>query len=169
MEALQAKAKIISAWCLFTGIEISYTKLRTFGVHWGIWRKDPPLIVFGKGWVPRSITMLRDGTLKHLGLKSDMDAGNNVQKAECIDNIKSLGEKVTRAILRSRDKCTALGYCVRTNVGYRAQNSSWSLEDFEKVDAKFLALVKRATLNMQSFPGRLLTSERRHEGWGSSL
>ena len=53
--------------------------------------------------------MLRDGTLKHLGLKSDMDAGNNAQKVECMDNIRSLGEKVTRAISRSRDKCTAGG------------------------------------------------------------
>ena len=92
MEALLAKAKIISAWCLFTGIEISYTKLRIFGVHWGIWRKDPPLIVYGKGWAPRLITRLRDGTLKHLGLKSDMDAGNIAQKVECMVNIRSLGE-----------------------------------------------------------------------------
>ena len=89
-------------------------------MHWGIWRKDPPLLVYGKGWEARAIPMLRDGTLKHLGLKSDMDAANNAQRADCLDNIRTLGEKVTRAISRSRDKCTALGYCVRTNVEYRA-------------------------------------------------
>ena len=33
MEALQRKAHLISAWCILTGKEISYTKLRTFGVH----------------------------------------------------------------------------------------------------------------------------------------
>ena len=32
MAALQTKAHLISAWCILTGIEISYTKLRTF---WG--------------------------------------------------------------------------------------------------------------------------------------
>ncbi len=57
IEALQAKAHLISAWCIFTGIEISYTKLRSFGVHWGVPRKDPPLIVHSKGWAPRSISM----------------------------------------------------------------------------------------------------------------
>ena len=45
MEALQAKANLISAWCIFTGIEISYTKLRTFGVHWGVPQVNTPLIV----------------------------------------------------------------------------------------------------------------------------
>ncbi len=53
MEALQAKAHLISAWCILTGIEISHTKLRNFGVHWGVHKIDPPLLVHSKRWVRR--------------------------------------------------------------------------------------------------------------------
>ena len=166
MEALQAKADIISAWCLLTGIEISVKKLRTFGVHWGIWRKDNPLLVHTKGWTPMEIKVRNDGSLKHLGVKSDMDTHHNIQKAECKETISGLGKTITGAISRSRDKCTAIGYCVRTNVGYRAQHCSWSLKEFEEVDSTFLSLVKKATLNMNSFPGRLLTSSKKDGGLG---
>ena len=78
MEALQAKAHLISAWCILTGIEISYTKLRTFGIHWGPRKKNNPLIVHSKEWAPSKVPMLDDGTLKHLGLKSDMDANHSI-------------------------------------------------------------------------------------------
>ncbi len=65
MAALQAKAHLISAWCILTGIEISYTKLRTFGVHWGVHKVDPPLLVHSSGWIRRAIVTKNDGTLKH--------------------------------------------------------------------------------------------------------
>ena len=38
------------------------------------------------------------------------------------------------------------------------------MKEFEEVDKKFLSLVKKATLNMKSFPSRLLTSCRKHGG-----
>jgi hypothetical protein len=95
-----------------------------------------------------------------------MDANHNIQKHDCIKNIKALGETIMGAISRSRDKCCAIGYCVRTNIGYRAQYCSWSLKDYAEVDGLFLSLVKKATLNMRSFPSRLLTSNRKHGGLG---
>ena len=88
-------------------------KLRTFGVHWGIWRKDNPLLVHTKGWTPMEIKVRNDGSLKHLGVKSDMDTHHTIQKAECKETISELGRTITGAISRSRDKCTAIGYCVR--------------------------------------------------------
>ena len=157
---------IISAWCILSGIEISHTKLRTFGIHWGISKKNEPLVVHSKGWIPSEVAMLEDGTLKYLGLKSDMDSSHNIQKSDCIKTIKSLGETIMGAIARSRDRCCAIGYCVRTNVGYRAQHSAWSPKDYSEVDGTFLALVKKATLNMNSFPSRMLTSRRKHGGLG---
>ncbi len=87
MAALQAKAHLISAWCILTGIEISYTKLRTFGVHWGVQKSDPPLLVHSAGWIRRNILTKHDGTLKHLGVMSDMDASNTIQKLDCMNAI----------------------------------------------------------------------------------
>jgi hypothetical protein len=63
MAALQAKAHLISAWCILTGIEISFTKLRTFGIHWGVRKRDPQLVVHGVGWCRREIITKADGTL----------------------------------------------------------------------------------------------------------
>jgi hypothetical protein len=97
-----------------------------------------------------------------------MDGFHSVQKSECEEKIKELGVTVMGAIARSRDRCTAIGYCVRTNVTYRAKHSAWTLKDYKEVDGKFLALVKKATLNMANFPNRLLTSYRKHGGSGSS-
>ena len=65
MEALQSKAHLISAWCILTGIEISYTKLRTFGIHWGPKKYNTPLIVHSQDWTPSKVPMLEDGALKH--------------------------------------------------------------------------------------------------------
>ena len=36
--ALQTKANIVSGWCQYTGIEISKSKMRTFGAHWGVFK-----------------------------------------------------------------------------------------------------------------------------------
>ena len=117
MAALQAKAHLISAWCILTGIEILFTKLRTFGVHWGVWKKDPQLVVHGLGWRRREVITKADGTLKHRGIKTDMDASNHIQKLDCMLDIKTLGDKILTSISRSRDKCNAAAYCVRTNIG----------------------------------------------------
>ena len=83
-----------------------------------------------------------------------------------MSTIKSLGERILSSISRSRDKCNAAGYCVRTNIGYRAQNCSWTTKDFEDVDAKYLSLIRKCSLNLPGFPKRLLTSLRKHGGLG---
>ena len=87
-------------------------------------------MVHGLGWRRREIITKADGTLKHLGIKTDMDASNHIQKLDCMLDIKSLGDKILTSISRSRDKCNAAAYCVRTNIGYRAQNCSWTTKDF---------------------------------------
>ena len=62
-KALQNKADIVSAWCLFTGINISYDKLRTFGVHWGVHKGDnPPLTIQIGKWEEMQVGMKSDGT-----------------------------------------------------------------------------------------------------------
>ena len=54
--ALQNKSNIVSAWCIYTGIKISDTKMRTFGTHWGIHKgNNPTLKIYAKGWIPTGI------------------------------------------------------------------------------------------------------------------
>ena len=75
-----------------------------------MWKKDNPLLVHTKGRTQMEIKVLEDGSLKHLGVKSDMDTHHNIKKAECKITIGNLGKTIVGAISRSRDKCTAIGY-----------------------------------------------------------
>ena len=84
-KALQRKADIVSGWCQYTGIEISKTKMRTFGSHWGVYKgENPHLIIHGKDWEETNIPMKMDGTMKSLGVKFDMYVDNQVQLRECV-------------------------------------------------------------------------------------
>ena len=66
---LQTKADVVSGWCQFTGIEISQSKMRTFGTHWGENKgQNPPLVIHGKGWEKTEVPMKMDGTMKSLGV-----------------------------------------------------------------------------------------------------
>ena len=56
--ALQDKANMVSAWCIYTGIQISHTKMRTFGTHWGVHKGgNPELLIYTKGWKPIKVEM----------------------------------------------------------------------------------------------------------------
>ena len=49
------------------------------------------------------IKVLGDNTLKHLGVKSVMDAQHNIQIVECKETIGEFGKTITGAISRSRE------------------------------------------------------------------
>jgi hypothetical protein len=75
--ALQTKANIVSGWCQYTGIEISKSKMRNFGTHWGVFKgQNPPLVINGASWSPTDVPMRMDGTMKSLGVKFDMHVDN---------------------------------------------------------------------------------------------
>jgi hypothetical protein len=142
--ALQEKADIVSGWCQYTGIQISITKLRTFGTHWGVFKGDnPPLLIHGKDWKKTEVEMKMDGTMKCLGVKFDMHVDNQVQLAEYIETVDSKGDKIVMADVRRRDKMLAVGYCLLQNIVYRSQHCPWHLEEFEELDRKYVGLVKK--------------------------
>ena len=85
--ALQTKADVVSGWCQFTGIEISQSKMRTFGTHWGVYKgQNPPLVM--------EVPMKMDGTMKSLGVKFDMHVDNQVQLRECIETVKEKWDEI---------------------------------------------------------------------------
>jgi hypothetical protein len=131
-KALQTKADVVSGWCQYTGIEISKTKMRTFGTHWGVYkRKNPPPLIHGKKWEKTEVPMKMDGTMKSLGVKFDMHVDNQVQLRECIETVKGKGDRILIANGRRRDKMLAVGVCLLTNIVYRSQHCPWHLEEYE--------------------------------------
>ena len=165
--ALQSKSDLVSAWCIYTGIQISSTKMRTYGSHWGIHKGgNPKLITYTKGWIPTEVEMKMDGTMKSLGVKFDMHVDNQVQKHECIATITEKGVKINQAQARRRDKMLALSYILLTNVVYRSQHCPWHLEEFEELETAYIKQVKKAAKLINGFSTRLITINRRDGGLG---
>ncbi len=66
---LQAKADIVSGWCLIMGVKISHAKFRTFGMDWGTSRKlNGKLIIHTEGWTEILVDIRSEGVLTHLGM-----------------------------------------------------------------------------------------------------
>ena len=166
-DALQTKADIVSGWCQYTGIEISKTKMRTFGTHWGVFKgQNPPLLIHGTDWAVTEVEMKMDGTMKSLGVKFDMHVDNQVQLRECLETVKDKGDKIIIADGRRRDKMLAVGLCLLTNIVYRSQHCPWHLEEFEELDSAYVGLVKRVAKLIKGFPTRLILADKRDGGLG---
>ena len=108
--ALQTKANIVSGWCQYTGIEISKSKMRTFGSHWGVYKgQNPPLVIHGASWTSTEVPMKIDGTMKSLGVKFDMHVDNQVQLRECIETVKVKGIRYPQLMEGDGIRCLRLG------------------------------------------------------------
>ena len=78
--ALQAKADIVSGFCLIFGLEIAVKKkLRCFHLSWGNGERDAPdhILIHLQGWTPHPVPLQRDGLMKHLGVRWDMSVDND--------------------------------------------------------------------------------------------
>ena len=158
---------MVSGWCQYTGIEISKTKMRTFGTHWGVCKgENPPLLIHGANWEKTEVPMKMDGTMKSLGVKFDMHVDNQVQLRECIETVKEKGDKVLIANGRRRDKMLAVGICLLTNIVYRSQHCPWHLEEYEKLDTAYVGLVKKVAKLIRGFPRRLIFADNKDGGLG---
>jgi hypothetical protein len=165
--ALQTKADVVSGWCQFTGIEISQSKMRTFGTHWGVYKgQNPPLVIHGKGWKETEVPMKMDGTMKSLGVKFDMHVDNQVQLRECIETVKEKGDRILIADGRRRDKMLVVGVCLLTNIVYRSQHCPWHFEEYEKLDTAYVGQVKKVAKLIKGFPRRLIFADKKDGGLG---
>jgi hypothetical protein len=79
--ALQRSADIVSAFCILFDVKLSMAKFRAFMVIWGNDKReiDDKLVIHTKGWVAHEITLVSDGSFKHLGVVSNLDASSDTQ------------------------------------------------------------------------------------------
>jgi hypothetical protein len=131
MAELQKKADIISGWCLLTGIKVATSKLRTFGLQWGV-RKEEKMEMWlteGPG-VRTRVEVKSEGIMTHLGIIWNMDTHNKKQWEDIKLVIERMGNIIMRGKGTNRDKVTVLNYCLRATVLYRMQYCAWGLEKF---------------------------------------
>jgi hypothetical protein len=76
LTGLQMKADIAFAFAIIFGLDIPYSKLRTFlHLHNGRIQRSEPLIIHTTGWKPQNIPVATSGELKALGNKYDISNG----------------------------------------------------------------------------------------------
>ena len=68
IEGLQRKADIISGWCMATGVKVAVSKLRTFGIVWGVDKgKMETIVLTESGGGKKEVEVKADGTWTCMG------------------------------------------------------------------------------------------------------
>ena len=164
---LQAKADIVSGWCLIMGVKISHAKFRTFGLDWGVKRKTSGnLIVHKEGWTEVLVDVRSDGVLTHLGMVWNTDLKNKELWGTITERLEDLGWRIARTWVRQGDKMLAMNYCLRADICYRLQFANWSLEKYKKLDEIYIRTVRRITKNMTSYPALPIMIGKQDGGLG---
>ena len=74
LEGLQQKADIISGWCMATGVKVAVSKLRTFGIVWGVDKGEKQTIwLTESGGGKKEVEVKADGIMTHLWITWNMD------------------------------------------------------------------------------------------------
>ncbi len=119
---LQAKADIVSGWCLIMGVKVSHAKFRTFGMDWGTTRKiTDKLVIHTQGWTEVLVDIRGDGVLTHLGMVWNTDLENKELWSQIVDRVEDLGWRIARSWVRAGDKAMAMSYCFKSDISYRLQ------------------------------------------------
>jgi hypothetical protein len=121
-EKLQAKADVMSAWCLLSNVNMNVGKLRTFGILWGVDKGSCQKLAIngdGEGWSKVLVDINHDGIMTHLGVVWNMDANNDKQFEMLKETLETLGARILRHRGRVGDKLLELEYCLRSNIVYR--------------------------------------------------
>ena len=106
---LQAKADVVSAWCIIMGVKISHAKFRTFGMDWGTKKKvEGKLIIHTEGWTEVLVDVKSDGVLTHLGMVWNTDMKNKELWNGIAAKIEDLGWRIARTWVRAGDKLMAM-------------------------------------------------------------
>ena len=136
-EALQAKADIVSAFCLIFGLEVAVQKkLRCFHLKWCA---DDPLVpdhmvIHLAGWRPHSVPLQTDGLMKHLGVRWDMSLHNATQEMLATEQLSlAVGRLTTMPCTMDLKKVVLEGSIFQSLV-FHLKFASWSLERFHKLD-----------------------------------
>ena len=167
LEGLQAKADIISGWCMATGVKVAVSKLRTFGMIWGIDKGESQKIVLtGDKGDRTEVEVKADGIMTHLGVIWNMDLYGDRQWKETKKVIEKMGEVIMRSTGRMRDKITAINYCLKATVLYRIQYCTWGLDKYRELDIAMNKVLRKVTKNMRSYPGSLLMMDKGDGGLG---
>ncbi len=110
-EILQAKADVMSAWCLLSNVKMNTSKFRTFGILGEAGRDSTEqLIIHGEQWEEIVVSINHDGLMTHLGVMWNMGINNEKQLESLKEKLEIIGSRILRHKGRVGDKLMALEY-----------------------------------------------------------
>ena len=166
-QELQAKADIVSAFCILAGLQLSHSKLRrVMQAHIPQDTPHTPLVVHVLPWTPKQVSVNTTDSTEYLG--GIYDVVNNGKST--LKMIRDTAMHHCNAIIHSSvpaaSKLMVATASTLAKVRYKAALSVLSLSDLRGVDRCFSNLFRDATKNMMGFPTALIYLTRKYGGLG---
>ena len=168
-EALQAKADIVSAFCLIFGLEVTVQKkLRCFHLKWCA---DDPMVpdhivIHLAGWRPHPVPLQTDGLMKHLGVRWDRSLHNVTQEMLATEQLSlAVGRLTTMPCTMDLKKAVLEGSVFQSLV-FHLKFAPWSLERFRALDRIVSKALRRILQLDAHYPAALLYMTLSEGGMG---
>jgi hypothetical protein len=165
---LQAKADIVSGFCIIAGLKLAIGKFRAFGINWGNeWHEEGQHIqIYTHQWKANMIEMATDGRITHLGRTWDMHLTN-------LDEFRQIGmwcDNVLRYVVQRKatadTKILAIKLSIIPKLVYKLKFMGWPLKKYRELDLHFIRAYKQITRNMKTYPTDLLFLPSKYGGNG---
>ena len=101
-------------------------------MDWGGKEIEGKLIIHKEGWTEVLVDVKSDGVLTHLGMEWNTDMKNKEILTNISHKIQDLGWSIARTWVREGDKMMAMNYNLRSNICYRLQFATWSMDKYIK-------------------------------------
>jgi hypothetical protein len=166
--SLQAKADLVSGFCIVMGLTLATDKFRAFAVNWGnaYRRIGTHIMIHGLGWVPHKVQLRSDGVYKHLGIIWDMDLTNETQRQQTLTYLKQSLAYVSARRASADVKILAITKSIIPKTVFTARQMAWTLDEYIAMDRCVSAAYRAATKNLATFPTELLYLAKRLGGLG---
>ena len=161
--AMQRKADIVSAFCIITGIQLSYSKLRrsltvrpkTDSISF--LKEFLPMNVHIKPWTAQQTKVKHDQFTEYLGIKNDLQGQPFVTQFDDTSiQLKQFVHQLTLSSASARVKLDVLVKSVYPAIQYQMRIANYPYEQYKQLDKTVYPLLKQITLSPPTYPYALL-------------
>ena len=167
-EALQAKANLVSAFCLIFGLEVAAHKLRCFHLTWGNPNRPAPthILIHLVGWTPREVPLQSDGLMKHLGVRWDMSMDNDTQERLATTQLSTALARMSSMPCTMDLKRGVLEGSVFQSLAFHLRFAPWDSDRYHKLDDLVSRAWRRILKVDDHWPTELLYLAKEEGGIG---
>ena len=168
LQSLQEKADLVSAFCVWSGLTLAVDKFRAFAINWGNENIDmgTDIVIHTKGWVPMTVPLKTNGSLKHLGVTWDMELGNDTQRNQLENYLSEALAYIVARRASTQCKILAITKCVIPKILYVCKFMGWTLAQYDHLESLISRALRQILKLPHSFPSELLYISKSESGMG---